>query len=133
MDRGMDQAQDHEYPGERDEQRAGMLGRQSERGHRIEQDRQFELVVERIGDLGDARRPVRLAQRDVAQFDYAGRGHPGAQQRHREQQREGQRRLDENRQQHVTDGHGFPFWLFSPVSSSAKAEDPVAIYASSQN
>ena len=84
-----------------------MIHRQ-DRQH-VEQDRQFELVVVGVGDLGFARAPVRLAQRDVARMHLAAPDRPDAHAPGPEQQHECQKHLDEQRQQDGLDRHGdFP-------------------------
>ena len=68
MDRRVQEAQHDENPGQHHEQKIGLLGDPGQDREHVEQQRQFQLVMERIGDLGNVRRPVRLAQCDVARL-----------------------------------------------------------------
>ena len=82
---------------------------QRQRDQGVEQHRQFELVAVAIGDLGGALRPIRLAERNVADLGLARDQRIPAPEHHAEQEREGEADLHEDRQQDHLDRHrNFP-------------------------
>ena len=72
---------------------------QGEDDEHVEEQRQLELVVIRVGDLRRAFRPGRLAQRDIGDRHLAPLERADAHEAHPEQQEEGEPDLDEEREE----------------------------------
>ncbi len=106
MDGGMDDAQHHENPRHDDEQQVGLARDDRQHDQHVEQHRQFELVAVGIAELRLAFRPSRLAERDIAHLHVAAPDRRGPNPAHPEHQDEGERDLDEEREQDGLEGHG---------------------------
>ena len=69
VDDGVENPRRHEEPGEHDQSQRRLRREEGEDDDEVEENRQLELVLKRIGDLGDVRRPVELAERNIAAVD----------------------------------------------------------------
>ena len=107
VDRGLHDAAEDEDPGQHHEEQVGMLGHPGQDGQHVEQHRQLELVARtntrpaapRFGQFGSRSAMSRRCTSPRANAMFAPDRHP-------HQQHEGQRDLDEERNENVLDGHG---------------------------
>jgi hypothetical protein len=99
------EAHQYENPGQHDEYQVGVARDDFQDRQHVEQHWQFELIAEAISDLLRAYRPVRLAQCDLRGTHRAAFEVAPAQLGQPQQQAQGQRDLDEQRQQNGLDRH----------------------------
>src|SRR5690606_29897395 len=104
-------ARRHEQPRQDDEREALPAGQQGEDDDEIEEDWKLELVLERIADLGDARWPVALAERDVARMNDAASHRADTDRARPDEERQGQRDLQEHRAEDDGGTHGLKLLL----------------------